>query len=118
MGAEVDENLAGKNIGTICKKASAGIGAIRCLKPYVPVYTLPTIHKALVQPYFDYWSPLWDNCGKLLPDKLRKFQSRAARVITGASYDVRSVDILKYPVVGNSECEKILYQISIYEQNT
>ncbi len=53
-----------------------------------------TIYKALVQPYFDYCSTLWGNCGKSLKDKLQKFQSRAARVITGASYDVRSTDIL------------------------
>ena len=37
---------------------------------------------------------VWGNCSKLLQDKLQKFQSRAARVITGASYDVRSTDIL------------------------
>ncbi len=33
-------------------------------------------------------------CGKTLQDKLQKFQSRAARVITGASYDIRSTDVL------------------------
>ena len=38
------------------------------------------IYKALVQPYFYYCSPLWDNCGKLLKDKMQKFQSRVARV--------------------------------------
>jgi hypothetical protein len=31
---------------------------------------------------------------KTLQDKLQKFQSRAARVITGASYDIRSTDVL------------------------
>ncbi len=29
-----------------------------------------------------------------LPDKLQKFQNRAARVITGADYDVRSSEVL------------------------
>ena len=48
----------------------------------------------MVQPYFDYCSPLWDNCGKVLQDKLQKFQNRAAGIITGASYDVRSADVL------------------------
>ncbi len=47
-----------------------------------------------MQPYFDYCSTLWGKCGKLLQDKLQKFQSRAARVITGATYNVRSTDIL------------------------
>ena len=64
------------------------------IKPFVPPATLKTIYKALIQPYFDYCSPLWDTCGKILQDKLQKFESRAARVITGASYDVRSADVL------------------------
>lgn len=68
---------------------------LRKLITFKAIYQrLQTIYNALVQPYFDYCSPLWDNCGKLLKDKLQKFQSRAARVITGASYDIRSVDVL------------------------
>ncbi len=95
LGVTIDENLTWeKHIAKICKKASAGIGAIKRAKPYVDINTLQTIYKALVQPYFDYCSTLWGNCGKSLQDKLQKFQSRAARVITGASYDVRSTDIL------------------------
>ena len=34
-------------------------------------------------------------CGIGLKDKLQKFQNRAARVITGAIYDIRSSDILE-----------------------
>ncbi len=37
---------------------------------------------------------LWDNCALGLQDKLQKFQNRAARVITGAYYDVRSSEVL------------------------
>ena len=79
----------------ICKKASAGIGATRRIKPFVPVDTLEKVYKSLVQPYFEYCSPLWNNCGKLLKDKLQRFQSRAAKVLTGANYDIRSVDIIQ-----------------------
>ena len=74
----------------ICKKAIAGIGA-----PFVPVNPLEKVYESLVQPYFEYCSPLWDNCGKLLKDKLQRFQSRATRVLTGASYDIRSADIIE-----------------------
>ena len=31
---------------------------------------------------------------ELLKDKLQRFQSRAARVLTGASYDIRSADLI------------------------
>ena len=37
-----------------------------------------------------YCSPLWDTCGKLLKDKLQRFQSRAARVLTGANRPFRN----------------------------
>ena len=79
----------------ICKKASAGIGAMRRTKPSFSVDTLEEVYKSLVQPYFEYCSPLWDNCGKLLKDKLQRFQSRAARVLTGANYNIRSTDIIQ-----------------------
>ncbi len=40
-------------------------------------------------------NPRSQNCGIGLKDKLQKFQNRAARVITGATYDIRSSDILE-----------------------
>ena len=95
LGVEIDENLTWeKHTAKICKKASAGIGAIKRVKPYVDTSTLQIIYKALVQPHFDYCSTLWGNCGKSLQDKLQKLQSRAARVITGETYDIRSTYIL------------------------
>lgn len=38
---------------------------------------------------------MWDTCGKFLKDKLQRFQFRAARVLTGASYDIHSTDIIE-----------------------
>jgi hypothetical protein len=49
----------------------------------------------LIQPYFDYCSPLWDICGTPLLDKLQKFQNRAARIIAGASYEIESANFKK-----------------------
>ena len=96
LGVQIDEKLSwDSHIDMICKKASAGIGAMRRIKPFVPVDTLEKVYKNLVQPYFEYCSPLGDNCGKLLNDKLQRCQSRAARVLTGANYDIRSVDIIQ-----------------------
>ena len=67
---------------------------MRRMKASVPTNTLETVYKALVQPYFDYRSPLWDNCSKRLKDKLQRVRTRAARVLIGASYNVRSADVL------------------------
>ena len=77
------------HITLICKKVSPAIGVMRRMKPFVPMHTLESVYKSLVQPYFDYCSPFRDTCGKLLRDKLQKFQSRAARVVTGANYESR-----------------------------
>ena len=96
LGVHIDEKLSwDSHIDMICKKASADIGAMRRIKPFVPVDTLKKVYKSLAQPYFEYCSPLWDNCGKLQKDKLQRFQSRAARILTGANYDIRSVDIIQ-----------------------
>ncbi len=85
----IDERLTWeKHIDMICSKVSAGIGAIRRIIIVSPA-TLKLIYNAIVQPYFDY------NCGIGLRDRLQKFQNRAARVISGATYDVRSVDLFE-----------------------
>ena len=56
---------------------------------------LNIFYQALVQPHFDYCSMVWGNCGEYLRGKLQKLQNRAARVITGDPYEIRSIDILK-----------------------
>ena len=62
-------------------------------KPLVPRTTLKVLYNAIVQPYFDYYCPLWDNCGIGLKDRLQEYKNRAARVITGATYDIRSSEL-------------------------
>ena len=54
---------------------------------------MQALYDAIVQPYFDYCCPPWDNCGKVLKEKLQKYQSCAARVITGATFDIRTADV-------------------------
>ena len=46
------------------------VGAIRRVKPFVPASTLHTLYKAHVQPYFDYFSPMWEK-GKGLKEKFK-----------------------------------------------
>ena len=76
------------------RNVGSGIGIIKRVKPFVPSETLQNLYNSLVLPYFDYCSPLWDNCGSMLKEKLQKLQNWAARIMTGANYDVRSTDLL------------------------
>ena len=49
MGVEIDEKLNWeKHVETICKKASAAIGAIRLVNPFVPADTLQTIYNHIL----------------------------------------------------------------------
>ena len=48
LGVNLDENLSwASHIEMICKKASSGIGAIKRIKPFVPMHTLESIYKIL-----------------------------------------------------------------------
>ena len=96
VGVMVDENLTwSEHINTIAKKVSSAIAGLRQIRPSVTFDTLVTIYKSLILPFFDYCDVLWTNANKGGLDRLQKLQNRAARVITHASYDVRSRDLLK-----------------------
>ena len=44
---------------------------------------------------FTLRSAVWDNCSKLLQEKLQKLQNHAARIITGDSYEIGSCEVLR-----------------------
>ena len=95
LGVIIDDKLNWKkNILSICKKTSKGIGMLRFCKSFVSQYTLKMIYNALILPHFDYCSLVWSNSSETLKLNLQKLQNRAARVITGDNYDVRSKQIL------------------------
>ena len=53
------------------------------------------MYNAFVIPNFYYCSTVWNDGYKSKLTKLSKLQKKAARVITGASYDVRSNEIFR-----------------------
>ena len=95
LGVIIDDKLCwNEQNDNISKKVSKGIGMLRRAKPFVSTETLIYIYQTLVQPNFDYCSVVWGNCGEALKEKLQKLHNRAARVITGDTYEIRSFDIL------------------------
>ena len=89
LGVTIDQHLSWKsNTDKICKKVTAGISAIRRVKPFVDQDTLVLIYNAIVRPYFDYCCEVWDVFGETQSKRLQKLQSRAARIILNLNNDV------------------------------
>ena len=55
LGVKLDENLKwDEHVEMICNKVGAGIGVMKRIMKFVPINTLQTIYRALIQSYFDY----------------------------------------------------------------
>ena len=76
------------------KKVSSAVGALKRVRPFIPKETAIQIYNALIVPYFDYWSPVWDCLNGYLRDKFQKLQNRAARVIANLPFDTNSNHLL------------------------
>ena len=95
LGVQVDETLSWEaHISEVIGKVAKVLAALRRLRPICPQSTLVTIYKSLILPHLDYCSAVWGCIGNGLSQKLEKLQNRAARIITGSSWDASSAPIL------------------------
>ena len=81
-----------------CKSHSvnlSALGLIKCIRDFVPFYTLLSIFIGLVKPQFDYCSLVWDCCSTSLAEKLQKLQNLAARILLSAPYDSSATDLFR-----------------------
>ena len=87
LGITIDQHLSWMpNTENICKKIASGISALRRVKPFIAEKeTLISIYNAIVRPYFDYCSEVWDVFVEVQCKRLQKFQNRAARIISNMS---------------------------------
>ncbi len=96
LGVILNEHLNwNRHIDEQNKKTSNNIALLRRAKSFVPEHILNKMYNAFVIPTFYYCSTVWNDGYKNKLTKLSKLQKKAARVITGASYDVRSKEIFK-----------------------
>ena len=72
------------------KKNSSGISTLKRIRPFVSQNIAVQIYKALIEPHFEYCSPVWHGINNKLSDKLQKRQNRAARAITQSNFDTSS----------------------------
>ena len=96
LGVQVDKTLSWEaHIFEVVSKVAKVLAALRRLRQICPQSTLVTIYKSLILPHFDYCSAVRGCISNGLGQKLEtQLQNRAARVITGSSWDARSALIL------------------------
>ena len=79
LGIIVDQRLSWKNnTKNVCRKITAGICALRRIKPFVDKETLNSVYNAIVRPHFDYCCEVRDVLGETQSKRLQKLQNRAA----------------------------------------
>ena len=77
LGFDLDESLSRDSLlHNIVKKVSAGLRAIIRVRNHFPRETLIMIHKALIQPCFDYCSSFWGSLGVCQSERLQKLKNR------------------------------------------
>ena len=113
LGVQVDETLSWEaHISEVIGKVAKVLAALRRLRPICPQSTLVTIYKSLILPHLDYCSAVWGCIGNGLSQKLEKLQNRAARIITGSSWDASSAPIL-HALKWDSLAERRVKQLCI-----
>ncbi len=96
LGVVIDEQLKwDKHIDEQSRTISNNIALLRRAKSFVPRNILEKIYNAFVIPHFSYCSTIWCDGGKSKLTKMFKLQKKAARVITGDSYDIRSHEVFQ-----------------------
>ena len=96
LGVIIDDKLLWKDhINEISAKVSKGLGIMRRIKTFVTQSVMQSLYNSLILPYFDYCNMVWENTAKYNLQKIKKMQNRAARILTGSSYDVPTTDLMR-----------------------
>ena len=76
------------------------------------------LYRTLVEPYLRYCNTTWGNCGATLLNRLRTLQNRAARVITGISYEdadhnriLKDLNILNVRQLVELDAASLMYRV-------
>ena len=93
---QIDNTLDWKeHTKTISSKVSRGIGFLKHAKSFLPKETLKTMYTNIVKPHFRYCCLVWGCCGLTEIKRLQKLQNRAARIVSGSSFDAPSKPLIK-----------------------
>ena len=79
----------------VIKKMSRALGMIRLAKDFLPLTTLHTLYKSIVERYFRFCCPFWGSCGVTALSKLQTLQNDEARIVIDSSYKTSAFPILE-----------------------
>ena len=96
LGLQIDNSLDWKeHVKTVSSKVSRAIGFLKHAKSFLPEETLRTMYTGIVEPHFRYCCSVWGCCGATEINQLQKLQNRAARIVTGSSFDTPGQPLIK-----------------------
>ena len=96
LGVMIDANLKwDSQIKNIQGKVSQALGLLKYAKRYVPLGTLNSMYKGIVEPHFNYRCSVWGSCGTTRLNKLQKLQSRAAIIVTDSEFDTLAAPLIQ-----------------------
>ena len=68
---------------------------LRYAKRYLPLTTIQSMYRSLIEPYFRSCCSVWGVCSTTALNRLQNLQNRAARIATSSPYDASSQPLLK-----------------------
>ena len=104
LGIMIDDNLKWDiQIKNIQGKVLRALGLLKYAKRYVPLGTLNSMYKGIVEPHFNDCCSVWGSCGTTKLNKLQKLQNRAARIVTDSDFDTSAAPLIQdlgWPTIG------------------
>ena len=96
LGEKIDNSLDWKeHIKVTSSKVSKALWFLRHAKPFLPEETLKTLYTGIIESHFCYCCLAWGCSGVTEINQLQKLQNRAARIITGRSFDTPCQPLIK-----------------------
>ena len=83
------------HIKVTSSKVTKAVGFLRHANPLLPEETLNTLYTGIIEPHFRYCCLVWGCSGVTEINQLQKLQNRAARTVTGSSFDTPCQPLIK-----------------------
>ena len=88
LGVQIDDSLDLKeHIRVTSSKVSKAVGFLRYAKSFLSEEIRRTSYTGIIEPHFRYCCLVWGCTGVTENNQLQKLQNRAARIVTGSSFD-------------------------------